>query len=289
MIRQAEANLENSRQNLAYCKIKAPENGIVIERKVDEGQTVVASYQTPDMFTLGVEMDKHVYIFASVDEADVGLIRSAQKRFEDQKTLATLAAVVGRLGQYWGQPENALAAVGTGDYLVQAAVQFTVDAYPDELFTGTIYQIRMNSTTTQNVVTYPIVIDAPNPGMKLMPGMTASLTFHTAVREDVLRVPAAALRFFPTADQVRPEDRHHVDALPTTTANEDTGPQTATEKADLSRKRQRRLVWVKEGELLRAVPVVLGLIENQFAELLEGDLTEGQEVVTGTEGPYSSR
>jgi HlyD family secretion protein len=101
-------------------------------------------------------------------------------------------------------------------------------------------------------------------------------------------VPAAALRFFPTTDQVHPEDRHHLDALPTTSA-ESGSQRTAGEKAELSRKRQHRLVWVQDGDLLRAVPVTLGLIENQFAELVEGELTEGQAVVTGTEGAYSPR
>ena len=88
-----------------------------------------------------------------------------------------------------------------------------MDAYPGDLFEGNIHQIRKNSTTTQNVVTYPVIIEAPNPDLKLMPGMTANISFQIEAKEDVLRVPVAALRFVPLAAQVRPEDRHYVEAL----------------------------------------------------------------------------
>jgi HlyD family secretion protein len=244
MIAQAEATLKNSEANLGYTEIRSPVDGVVIERKVDPGQTVAASFQTPELFIIAPEMDKHMYVFANVDEADVGEIRTAQKR--------------GR------------------------AVKFTVDAYPGDLFEGQIYQVRNSSTTTQNVVTYPVVIEAANPDLKLMPGMTANVSFLIEAKDNVLRVPAAALRFVPQPEQVRSEDKHFVDA--TVTNPQESEPQkTATEKAELARNRQRRRVWVKDGDLLRAVPVTLGLIENQYAELLDGDLTEGQAVVTGVE------
>ena len=248
-IKQAEANLKNSEANLGYTRILAPVDGIVIERKVDPGQTVVASYQTPELFTIAPEMEKHMYVFASVDEADIGQLRTAQER--------------GR------------------------AVKFTVDAYPGDLFEGKIAQIRKNSTTTQNVVTYPVVIEAPNPKLKLLPGMTANITFPIEAKENVLRVPAAALRFVPPADQVRPEDRHYIEALPTGTMDNGT-KRSADEKADLARKRQHRIVWI-QGQQLQAVPLTLGLIDNQFAEIVSGDVSEGQAVVTGTEGLFGSR
>jgi HlyD family secretion protein len=243
-IKLGQAAIKQAEANLGYTKILAPVDGIVIERKVDPGQTVAASFQTPELFIIAPDMDKHMYVFASVDEADIGQIRTAQQR---------------------GQ-----------------VVKFTVDAYPGDLFEGKIHQIRKNSTTTQNVVTYPVVIEAPNPELKLLPGMTANLTFPIESKEEVLRVPAAALRFVPLPAQVRPEDRHHVEALPAA-PSEGGQKSTAGEKADQSRKRRRRVVWVKDGELLRAVPVTLGLMENRFAELLGGGLAEGQEVVTGTE------
>ncbi len=249
-IAQAEANLKNSVANLEYTEIRSPADGIVIERKVDPGQTVAASFQTPELFTIGLEMDKHMYVYASVDEADIGLIRQAQKQ--------------------------------------NRVVKFTVDAYPGDLFEARIDQIRLNSTTTQNVVTYPVIIEAPNPELKLLPGMTANISFQIEAKEEVLRLPAAALRFVPLVAQVRPEDKHHLEVLPA-------GPQegapkrTASEKAEQARNRQRRVVWVQDGELLRAVPVTLGLIENQFAEIVGGDLAEGQAVVTGTETALGAR
>jgi HlyD family secretion protein len=246
----SRANLANSEANLDYTNISSPVNGIVIERKVDRGQTVAASFQTPELFIIAEEMDRHMHVFASVDEADIGMIRAAEQ----------------------GKRE----------------VKFTVDAYPGDLFTGTIYQVRNNSTTTQNVVTYPVVIDAPNPEMKLRPGMTANLSFQIEAKEDVPRLPAAAMRFVPPPAQVRPEDRHYLEG---TVANPAEGKthQTASEKAARSRGRQHRVVWVQDGDLLRAVPITLGLIEHQFAEILDGDLTDGQPVVTGTENAAAPR
>jgi HlyD family secretion protein len=249
-IAQAEATLKNSEANLGYTEITSPVDGIVIESKVDPGQTVAASFQTPELFIVAPDTEKHMHVFASVDEADIGLIRSAQEQ--------------GR------------------------SVKFTVDAYPADLFEGKIYQIRKSSTTTQNVVTYPVVIETPNPQLKLFPGMTANITFEIEGRDNVLRLPAAALRFMPTVAQVRPEDKAFVEnaAVDTPTG----GPQkSATEKADASKRRHFRHVWVQDGLLLRAVPVTLGLIENQFAEIVGGDLGEDQPVVTGIETPAISR
>lgn len=249
-IAQAEGNLKNSVANMEYTEIRSPADGIVIERKVDPGQTVAASFQTPELFTIGLEMDQHMHVYASVDEADMGLIRQAQKQ--------------------------------------NRVVKFTVDAYPGDLFEGRIHQVRLNSTTTQNVVTYPVIIEAPNPELKLMPGMTANISFQVEVKEDVLRLPAAALRFIPPIAQVRPEDKHHLEVL-TASPQEGAPKRSASEKAEQARNRQRRVVWVQDGDLLRAVPVTLGLIENQFAEIVGGDLGEGQAVVTGTENALAAR
>jgi HlyD family secretion protein len=259
-ILQAKASLKNSEDQLRYTKILPPEEinatkrikGKVIDRKVDPGQTVVGTFQTAEMFTIALEMDRHVYVFASVDEADIGAIRTVG----DQK-----------LG-----------------------VTFTVDAYPGELFEGTIHDIRLNSTTTQNVVTYPVVIDAPNKEQKLKPGMTANITFPIKAKNDVLRVPVAALRFTPQKEHVHPDDRHHLEALTKIQPATDV-KKTAGEKAATARGRSERLVWVKEenGKLLRAVKVTLGLTEHQFAELIAGDLREGDTVITGLEANVTPR
>ena len=120
------------------------------------------------MFVVAPDLEKRVYVFASVDEADIGLIRDAQKH---------------------NQP-----------------VTFSVDAYPKDSFTGRIFQVRLNPATVSNVVTYTVVVEAANGELKLLPGMTANLTFQIEKRSDVLTVPNAALRFHPKPEQVRKSD-----------------------------------------------------------------------------------
>jgi HlyD family secretion protein len=271
-IRQAKASYQNSLDNLGYTKIVGPKQidhtepdpakrvkGKVIERKVDPGQTVAASFQTPELFTIALEMDKHLHLYASVDEADVGMIRIAKDRNDKLPAKER-----------------------------KQLVKFTVDAYPGELFEGDIFDIRLNSTTTQNVVTYPVIIDAPNREQKLMPGMTANITFQIEAKENVLRVPAVAMRFTPAQHQVHPEDRHYLEAI--TSAQVVTGQKrSAHEKANMAVGRHKRVVWIQDGRLLRAVPIALGLMENQYVEVIAGELAEGQTIVTGVEGPWLQR
>jgi HlyD family secretion protein len=250
---QAKANLLTSRANLNYTDIVAPVDGVIIDRKVDPGQTVAASFQTPELFTVAPDMQKEMRVFASVDEADIGLIREAQRS---------------------GQP-----------------VRFTVDAYPDDLFEGTIFQIRKNSSTTQNVVTYPVVVSAPNPDLKLLPGMTASISFQVGEVTAVPRVPNAALRFYPQREQVRQEDRKLLESAaagPGTGAEEERADaaRSAEEKAELRRRRNRRHVWVVDGEFLRAVEVVTGLSDSKNTELVSGELKDGDKLVTGIQPKY---
>jgi HlyD family secretion protein len=193
-------------------------------------------------------MRKEMRVVASVDEADIGLIERALRT---------------------GQP-----------------VRFTVDSCPDDLFTGTIFQIRQNATTNQNVVTYPVVVSAPNPDLKLKPTMTASLSFQVGEAKDVLRVPNAALRFYPQREQVRPEDRPLLEvaasAEPTDDDRSDAGL-SANDKSEARRRRNRRHVWVVDGEFLRAIPVVTGLNDSKHTELVSGDLKAGDKLVTGVQ------
>ena len=168
-VEQGKANLDNSIANLNYTDIRSPEDGIIIDRKIDSGQTVAATFQTPDLFVVAPDMKKKMLVYASVDEADIGHILDAQQT---------------------NQP-----------------VRFTVDAFPDDLFEGQIYQVRQSATITQNVVTYPVIVESPNPDMKLRPSMTASISFQLREKDKVLRVPNAALRFFPQREQVHPDDR----------------------------------------------------------------------------------
>jgi HlyD family secretion protein len=246
-VAQAQANLDNSEANLAYTEIRSPVDGIVIERKIDPGQTLASQFQTPQLFVIAPEMRKEMHVFASVDEADIGLIRDAQVR--------------------------------------ERPVQFTVDAYPDELFEGKIFQVRASSTTTQNVVTYPVVVSTPNADLKLLPGMTASLSFEIDRKQDVLKVPNAALRFYPAREQVRPEHRKVLDGVDSETEEAGETGLPATEKATAHRDRNRRHVWVVDGEYLKPIEVTTGLSDYTYSELVSGELTEGQKLVTGIEVP----
>jgi HlyD family secretion protein len=145
----------------------------------------------------------------------------------------------------------------------------------------------MEPTTVQNVVTYTVVVESPNPELKLLPGMTAKLTFQIDKHENVLKIPTAALRFYPKQPElVRPEDRPLLEGIDEPAksgeeANESLESQrSAMERAAARKSRNRRHVWVVDDELLRAVPIVVGLSDNKDAEIVSGSLTEGQEVVT---------
>jgi HlyD family secretion protein len=156
-LNQARSQLNTQKVNLGHTVIRAPIDGIVISRNVDQGQTVAASMSAPTLFVLAADLTK-MQVLANIDESEVGRMRPNQP------------------------------------------VTFRVDAYPAQVFTGTVEQVRLQPSTVQNVVTYQTVIAVPNPEYKLMPGMTATVSVEIARRSNVLRVPNAALRFRPTAD-----------------------------------------------------------------------------------------
>jgi HlyD family secretion protein len=149
-----EAALHSAQANLGYCKITAPVDGIVISRKVDEGQTVIAAMSTPVLFTVAQDITK-MNITADISEADIGQVKVGQD------------------------------------------VEFGVDAFPNEVFHGKVSQVRKSPTTTQNVVTYQTIIAVANPEQKLFPGMTADVSILVLERNNVLRIPNAALRYSP--------------------------------------------------------------------------------------------
>ncbi len=158
-LKQAQASLDRAKINLAYATIYAPINGVVIDRKVNVGQTVAASFSSPTLFTIANDL-KRMQVQTTVDESDVGKISIGQE------------------------------------------ATFTVDAYPDDKFTGTVSQIRLAPQSIQNVVNYIVLIDVQNDQLKLMPGMTANVKILVASATDVLRVPNMALRFQPPADLI---------------------------------------------------------------------------------------
>jgi HlyD family secretion protein len=158
-LKQAEATLERAKINLAYATIFAPISGVVINRAVNVGQTVAASFSSPTLYTIANDLSK-MQVLTTVDESDIGRVSIGQE------------------------------------------ATFTVDAYPDETFKGSISQIRLAPVSVQNVVNYTVVIDVNNDQLKLMPGMTANVKVQVASVHDALKVPNMALRFQPPTDLI---------------------------------------------------------------------------------------
>ncbi len=155
-LKTAQAGFDKAKVNLAYATIYSPIDGVILNRAVDQGQTVASSFNTPNLFTIGNDLTQ-MQVQANVDEADICQVKN-------------------------GQP-----------------VDFTVDAYPSEIFKGDVRQIRLQPIVTSNVVTYTVIVNAPNPEKKLMPGMTANITVLVQQVDSVLIVPGKALRFTPDA------------------------------------------------------------------------------------------
>ena len=214
-VRLAQAQVSRDQTNLNLSVIRSPVSGTVIDRQVDVGQTVAASFQTPTLFKIGKDLTR-MQIDTTVAEADIGMIKLGQE------------------------------------------VEFLVDAFPEEQFSGKVEQIRLNAKTEQNVVTYNVVVNVANPDLKLMPGMTANIKVKIQTRNDVLRVPAAALRF-------RPQRK----------ADE-------TKEADKSAKGKKTggpaVYKLVNGEPVR-VAVKPGITDQKYTEILQGDIKPGDELV----------
>lgn len=247
-VQQSVANLENSRTNLDYTKVTAPQAGIVMKRLINEGQTLAAQFQTPEMFVIAPDLKEKIHIYASIDEADIGLIKKASDE---------------------GHP-----------------VIFKVEAYPEQIFTeGVIEQIRLSPVSNQNVITYPVVVATPNPDMQLLPGMTAELTFQVAEHKDILKVPSAAVRYMPDNKEYVHEEDHDKLDLTYSLKKDDETLQGSLEDKPIDEvaatRRETGHVWILDGEKLRAVEVTLGVNDYKHREVVSGDLKEGDVVVVG--------
>jgi HlyD family secretion protein len=237
----ARAQLDQDRINLGYTQIKAPVKGVIIDRRVTLGQTVQSSFNAPSLFLLARDL-KRMKVWASVNEADVGQL-------------------------HVGQP-----------------VRFTVDAFPGEVFTGAVSLVRLNATMTNNVVTYTVEVltdnptDPKHPYGKLLPYLTANLTFVVSQRSNVLTVTNEALRWKPDARQVAVGARAaYQESLQRRSSAKAGQEGTAGAKAAT----RSGTVWVVQGEYVRPVKLRLGLTDGARTEVLGGDLEEGQAVVTG--------
>ena len=156
-IRQQTASTQTTRVNLDRTVIRSPVDGVVLTRTIEPGQTVAASLQAPELFTIAEDLSK-MKIELAVDESDIGQVRDGQ------------------------------------------AVSFTADAFPDRQFKGTVEQVRLSATTTNNVVTYPVVVTVDNSDGTLLPGLTVNAEIEVSKRADVLKVANAALRYKPAED-----------------------------------------------------------------------------------------
>lgn len=210
-VASSKENVQKAQTNLSYATITSPIDGTVISKSVEEGQTVAASFNTPELFTIAKDLT-NMQVVANVDEADIGGVKEGDR------------------------------------------VTFTVDAYPDDTFEGTVKQVRLEATTTNNVVTYEVVISAPNTDLKLKPGLTANVTIYAQERSGVLAVANKALRFTPTKETVG-KDMKIVDC------------------------KGKNKVWTLSDKTLTAHPVTIGQTDGVHTEIIKG-IRKGQKIVT---------
>lgn len=209
----SNADYQQALVNLSYADIYSPIAGRVLNREVDEGQTVAASFSTPTLFTIANDLTK-MQVEADVDEADIGRIQVGQN------------------------------------------AEFTVDTYPGEMFQGVVSQVRLEPSVTSNVVTYTVIVEAPNPNEKLLPGMTANITITTQSPQGII-VPAEALYFTPDATQL---EEYQIQDI-TTSGNK---------------------LWIKTESGLKAVAVTAGASDGVETIVLSGvDATD--QIVVGVE------
>ena len=212
-VNSSKESVQKAQTNLGYATITSPIDGIVLSKSVEEGQTVAASFSTPELFTIAQDLT-NMQVVADVDEADIGDVKEGER------------------------------------------VSFTVDAYPDDTFEGTVKQVRQEATTTNNVVTYEVVISAPNADLKLKPGLTANVTIYTAERKGVLSVQSKALRFTPQKETV--------------------GKMKIVDQTGNAKNK----VWTIEGNSIVAHKVNIGMTDGTNTQILNG-ISAGVKVVTG--------
>lgn len=208
---QAQENVHRAQTNLGYATITSPIDGVVLSKSVEEGQTVAASFSTPELFKIAQDLT-NMQVVANVDEADIGGVKPGER------------------------------------------VTFTVDAYPEDTFTGAVKQVRQEATTTNNVVTYEVIISAPNADLKLKPGLTANITIYTQERQGVVSVPSKALRFTPTQETVG--------------------------KRKIQDTKGKNKVWTVEGNNIVAHSVNIGMSDGTHTQIVSG-IDEGKQIVVG--------
>ena len=249
----AKSALARAKVNLDYATITSPIAGVVLNRAVEEGQTVAASFSTPTLFTIVNDLTQ-MQVQTSVDEADIGKVKKDQR------------------------------------------VEFTVDAYPDMKFEGTVSEVRLQPVTTNNVVTYVVILSAPNPDKKLMPGMTASSTIYVEERQGVLTLSGKAVRFTPDMEYLKKmftamQKNGTMPKMPagagmgSMPASMQTGqmtqgmPSAGMSMPGVKQDPKTKTVWLKDGKNgLRPGIIKIGVDNGSTVEVISG-LKEGDEVI----------
>lgn len=233
----SKSALARAKVNLAYATIYSPIDGVVLNRAIEEGQTVAASFNTPTLFTIVNDLTQ-MEVQTNVDEADIGKVKEGQR------------------------------------------VEFTVDAFLDLTFRGTVTQVRLQPVTTNNVVTYVVILSAPNPEMKLMPGMTASTTIFAEEKENTITLSGKALRFTPDMEWLKKMAGKGMGPVPGQAEKfADMGAIPAPPAAPAGATDRNRTVWVKDDKgLIRPVRITTGIENGSVVEILSG-LSEGDEAV----------
>jgi len=248
----SQINLDRALRNLDYATIVSPIDGVVVERNVDEGQTVAASLNAPQLFLIANDL-ADMEILVSVDESDIGLIKEGQ------------------------------------------TARFTVQAYDEDEFYGTVRQVRLQSTSTNNVVSYTAVVDVNNPEGRLLPGMTATVEFLIETADDVMKVANAALRFRPN-QQMMEEMRARMAAQREASgdsAQQRGGGQAGTwsqgggaggwASAGGSRgASDRAMLWyLDETGNISVLPVRTGITDGSMTEVKAQQAEEGMQIIAG--------
>jgi HlyD family secretion protein len=242
-VKQAEAALNAAELDLKYTTIRSPVNGIVVARNIEVGQTVAASFATPNLFLIALDLTK-MQVDTNVSESDIGGIAEGKE------------------------------------------ATFTVDAYPGIPFSGTIRQVRLAPINVQNVVTYNVVVGVDNQDLRLKPGMTANVSIVVAQKDQVLKVPNAALRFVPPrteqADRGGSESKPG-EAKPVKNEQGDWVKQAAGTAPS-------RMVW-KQGENGELIPLAVrtGISDGSSTEVLSDAIQEGEQVIVGVEQSRSAK
>ncbi len=245
-VQATEVDLTRARQNLSYATITSPIDGTVINRAVDVGQTVQASFSSPELFLIAGDLTR-MQILVSVDESDIGQIAEGQ------------------------------------------TARFTVQAYPDNSFSGTVRQLRLQSASEENVVNYTAVVNVNNPEGILLPGMTATVDFLVETATDVLYVANASLRYKPdqeTMSAALERKRSERAALP---GGSDKPPHSPRGSRKGAADANRGMLWTlnTEGQL-EMVPVHLGISDGTNTVVMGRDLEVGIQVVAGVSSSAST-